>query len=122
MKRLIGSEGGAATVELALVLPLLIMLLVGIFQFGFALNNYLAVVHAAREGARRAAVGMFDEAAVRQTAYPAQVDSVTLTYPSGELHGEPARVTVRSNVRIRIPFWGDQVVPLISSAEMRLET
>jgi Flp pilus assembly protein TadG len=43
-------------VEFALVLPLLLMILFGIIQFGIAYNNYLTVTDAARVGARKAAV------------------------------------------------------------------
>lgn len=49
-------ERGAAAVELALILPLLVALLGGIVDFGFALNSQISASHAAREGARVAAV------------------------------------------------------------------
>ncbi len=43
---------GQSLVELALFLPILLMLLGGLIEFGFALNRYINVVEAAREGAR----------------------------------------------------------------------
>jgi hypothetical protein len=43
---------GAALVELAFALPLLIMLLVGMVSAGIAYNDQLALTHAAREGGR----------------------------------------------------------------------
>jgi Flp pilus assembly protein TadG len=43
-------------VEFALVLPILLMLLFGVIQFGIAFNNYLAVTDAVRAGARQGAV------------------------------------------------------------------
>ena len=43
-------------VEFALVLPILMMLLLGVVQFGIAFNNYLAVTDAVRAGARQGAV------------------------------------------------------------------
>lgn len=46
---------GAALVELAFALPLLIMLLVGMVSAGIAYNNQLALTHATREGGRYAA-------------------------------------------------------------------
>jgi Flp pilus assembly protein TadG len=43
---------GAAAVEMALVLPFLLLLLFGIIDFGLMLNSQLTVTSAAREGAR----------------------------------------------------------------------
>ena len=47
---------GQAFVEFAIVLPVLVLLLFGITQFGLAFRNYLAITDAARVGARAAAV------------------------------------------------------------------
>lgn len=49
-------EGGASLVEFALVAPFLLILLLGIIEFGFLFGQYNEVRHAAREGARYAAV------------------------------------------------------------------
>lgn len=49
-------EQGQSTVEFALLVPMLCMILFGIIQFGIVYNNYLVVVDAARVGARKAAV------------------------------------------------------------------
>jgi Flp pilus assembly protein TadG len=43
-------------VEFALVLPLLLLVVLGIIQFGIAFNNYLTLTDAVRVGARQAAV------------------------------------------------------------------
>lgn len=115
------SEQGATAVELALLLPVLIMILVGTFEFGLAYNNYLAITHAAREGARMAAVGAYDEAAVRADAYPVNPTSVTLSYPAGTGHGNPAQVRVRANHELSIPFFATMTIPIESRAQMRLE-
>lgn len=48
------SERGAALVEFALTLPLLLLLLVGIMDFGLAFQRYNALNNATREGARMA--------------------------------------------------------------------
>ncbi len=47
---------GAAILELALLLPLLMMLVLGILEFGRALVVQEILTNAAREGARRAAI------------------------------------------------------------------
>jgi Flp pilus assembly protein TadG len=49
-------RGGAAAVEFALVLPMLLVMLVGIIQFGVAINSYLELTDAVRAGARSVAV------------------------------------------------------------------
>lgn len=56
MKRLRQDTRGQAMVEFALVLPLLLILLIGVFEFGRAWNVYHAVTDAARLGARSAVV------------------------------------------------------------------
>lgn len=50
-------EDGAAVVEMALVLPVLLLLVFGIIQFGIAFNRSQGIHAAAREGARFASVG-----------------------------------------------------------------
>lgn len=51
------SRRGTASVEFALVLPLLLSLLFAIIEFGFIFKDQLSLQQAAREGARVAAVG-----------------------------------------------------------------
>jgi Flp pilus assembly protein TadG len=51
-----GSERGAAIVEMAFVTPLLLLLILGIVEFGFVFGQYNEVRHAALEGSRVAAV------------------------------------------------------------------
>lgn len=49
-------DRGAAAVEMALLLPLLLLLVFGIIDFGRMLNAQITVTEAAREGARAAAI------------------------------------------------------------------
>ena len=53
-----GSRRGQALVEFALVLPIFILLLVGIFDFGRAIYAYNTISNAAREAVR---VGVVDQ-------------------------------------------------------------
>ncbi len=46
------TEHGAAMVEFALILPLLVLLMAVIVEIGDAMNTYLSVVSASRDGAR----------------------------------------------------------------------
>lgn len=50
------SERGAAAVEFALLVPILIMILLGIMEFGRAYNVQASLTNAAREGARSMAI------------------------------------------------------------------
>ncbi|MGN7250718.1 TadE/TadG family type IV pilus assembly protein [Arthrobacter sp. SAFR-014] len=50
------SEGGAVAVEFALLAPVLIMLLLGIMEFGRAYNAQILLTSAAREGVRVMAI------------------------------------------------------------------
>jgi Flp pilus assembly protein TadG len=52
-----GDERGAAMVEFALVLPLLLVLVFGIVDFGRAFQSWITLTNAAREGARLGATG-----------------------------------------------------------------
>lgn len=52
-------ECGQSLLELAVILPVLLILLIGLVEIGYALRDYLVVVNATREGCRFAARGYF---------------------------------------------------------------
>lgn len=54
LRRRLASDIGSQLVEFALVLPLLLMLIAGIAEFGFLFQSYEVTTNAAREGARLA--------------------------------------------------------------------
>jgi Flp pilus assembly protein TadG len=58
-------ERGAVLVEFALSLPLLVLLIVGIFDFGFLFQEYQVVTNAAREGARMAVLTGYSDTDVQ---------------------------------------------------------
>ncbi|WP_461172049.1 pilus assembly protein [Arthrobacter sp. Z1-9] len=57
------SERGAAAVEFALLVPILIMLVFGIMEFGRAYNVQISLTNAAREAARSMAITKNEDAA-----------------------------------------------------------
>ena len=52
--RRLGGEDAAQLVEFALVLPMLLLVVLGIAEFGFIFQRYEVLTNAAREGARMA--------------------------------------------------------------------
>jgi Flp pilus assembly protein TadG len=52
MNRGTNDESGQAIIELALTLPLLLLIIMGVFDFGLMFQRYEVVTNAAREGAR----------------------------------------------------------------------
>jgi hypothetical protein len=55
-----GRERGSALVEFALCLPLLLVVIAGIVDFGFAFQRYEVLTNAAREGARLATLPQYN--------------------------------------------------------------
>ncbi len=76
-------ERGAAAVEFALVLPVLLLILIGIIEFSFAFNTQLSLSQAAREGARQMALSNDSAAAAtraRNAAGRLDPSTVTVTF------------------------------------------
>ena len=66
------SERGAVAVEFALLAPVLVLLLLGIMEFGRAYNAQVSLTNAAREGVRVMAISN-DQTAARTAAKNAAV-------------------------------------------------
>ena len=58
-----GRDRGQSSVEVALLLPFLALLLLAVIQVGLVVRDQVLVVHVAREAARAAAVDTADSAA-----------------------------------------------------------
>ena len=58
-------ERGTEIIEFAVVLPLLLLILMGIIDFGLLLQRYMVVTNAAREGARVAVLPGYTESDVQ---------------------------------------------------------
>src|ERR1700733_7000607 len=88
-------DRGAAAVEFALLLPMLLLLVCGIVDFGRALNAQITLTQAARQGARLAALGQSNVVSRTQAAATG-LSPVTVTVtacPSGS--GPTANATVQ---------------------------
>lgn len=105
-------ERGAAMVEFALVLPLLLMVVFGIFQFGIVFRHYLTITDAARVGARAAAVARdTGECAAASTAIQKTVSAAdwavigpTFQCTPGASTGDPVTIALHYPYSIEIPF------------------
>lgn len=90
-----GRDRGAAAVEFALLLPVLLLLVFGIIDFGRALNAQVTLTQAAREGARLAALNQANVVSRTQAAAtglsPVTV-TVTSSCPTGAGQGVDAVV------------------------------
>ncbi|WP_273834373.1 TadE/TadG family type IV pilus assembly protein [Guptibacillus sedimenti] len=122
------SEKGQSMVEFALVLPILVMLLFGIIDFGRIFHTYLAIDHASREAARTASIGEND-AAIVSTAV-ASASSIHLTAgqvavsPGGtKSSGSDVTVTITYPISFLTPVVSNLTGPitLSSSTVMRME-
>ncbi len=118
-------DEGQAAVELALVLPLVMTLLLGLVQVALVVRDQLLVAHAAREAARAAAVDSTPEAAgeAAMASAPLIQNRLAVTADgSGATEGR-VRVTVRYLSPTVVPLVGSMVgdVSLSSSVTMRVE-
>lgn len=114
-------DSGASALEFALVVPILLVLVMGIIEFGFMFQAQLALTHAAREGARLAAVDKYDAAKVVNQAFPLTPSIATSpSPPSAAASGDPVSVTLDYNYEWQVlPFPGS--VALSGTATMRKE-
>jgi Flp pilus assembly protein TadG len=117
---------GSVSVEFAAVLPLVAVSLLLVAQIGLLVSEQLAVQHAAREGAREAAVWN-DDARARDAALTAgDLDpsrTTVLITPSQRDVGTPVRVEVRYTP-VAMPVVGrfmPSSTTLRASVEMRTE-
>ncbi len=84
------SESGASLVEFAIVLPLMLIFLFGIIEFGFLLFNKAMLTNAVREGAR-----------------------------AGVVHKQPQRMPEAEIRGIVISYCGDHMVTFSGSSGLR---
>jgi hypothetical protein len=66
MTRRLKSQRGAELIEFALIFPLLLLVLLGIVDFGFLFQRYEVLTNATREGARLAALPNYTDDDVKR--------------------------------------------------------
>jgi Flp pilus assembly protein TadG len=118
-------ERGAAAVEFALVMPILILMLFGIIEFARAWNVRQTLTDAAREGARVAVVNnammpaaMLQDSVrqvVRNTAIRAGLDLTQLTIT-------PTGVGVGETARVQLTYVYNPMIGLVLNAPITMQT
>jgi Flp pilus assembly protein TadG len=108
----IRDERGQSMTEFAVILPILVVLLFGIVQFGILFNNYVTLTDAARAGARAAAVSRQDSdpvgtatAAVRSSASDLNQSNLSVDVSSTWSAGSPVTVTATYPYSISLLGW-----------------
>jgi hypothetical protein len=93
------SERGAALVELAIMLPVLLLILMGIVEFGLLFYNQQVLTNSSREGARAGIAltgkALIDKAIVTTNDFDSEIDGVVqayclnhlITFSAGQLVG-----------------------------------
>ena len=137
-------ERGQSMVELALVLPVFLVIVMGIVDFSLGLKEWISITNEAREGARYAAVscalGADDSAGVESKVHdatadvvlkPGNITAVDVTNCTAGAGGENVTVRVDYDYALITPLGGllqilggDGLagkIALSSHSEMRLE-
>ncbi len=89
-------ERGQARVEFALILPIFLLLLLGIVQFGSVFRDYIALTDATRVGARQASVA--------RSIVPAanRVPNITTRTQKAAVNLDPLKMTIAVEIRDQV--------------------
>jgi Flp pilus assembly protein TadG len=103
------NKKGQSMVEMALILPLIIMLFMGMVEFSRIFGSYLLITHASREGARMASIGRTDEEVRTNVTNKVNILNVSelqiIFTPEDDsrITGEDVRVCVKYKLQIYAP-------------------
>jgi Flp pilus assembly protein TadG len=130
-RNLLQEERGQAMTEMALVLPILMMFLLAIFEFGIVLNHHVTLTDAVRAGARKAAVARFtgDSGASVAPAVRAAASNLDQSKLSVTVTSDPgwtvagSEVTVTGSYKYNVTVLGVPIASgtLQSTTKERLE-
>lgn len=122
---------GQSLVETAIILPIVLLLVMGIIDFGLLFNNYILISNASREGARKAALGGSDIEIVQTvqnmtTTLELSKMAIAITPPYGSRgHGAAVKVSITYRSELITPiidkFFPGGVAEINSSSVMRVE-
>lgn len=83
-------ERGQSAVEIGILLPLFLILILGVVEVNAAMNSYISVVNASRDGARLGSKGAATDAAIQALVQKdlarlpntTPLSNITITYPT----------------------------------------
>ena len=103
------NDSGAAAVEFALILPVLVLMIVGMIEFSRLYNVQISLSNAAREGARVMAI--YNSSGQAQSAAVAAAPGLNPALTTGEISISPSTCsngqTVTVTITHTVPFITD---------------
>jgi Flp pilus assembly protein TadG len=115
------SESGQAVIELALTLPLLLVIVMGIFDFGLMFQRYEVVTNAAREGARVGVLPNYTpadaQARAQQYLTSGGLSSASATINAAvaaTTFGTPAKTVNQVTVTVAYPYTYPFIGPILN--------
>lgn len=128
LRRMFKNEAGQSIVEAAFVIPLFILILCGIIDFGWIFTNQLMVNNCSREGARYAVVNS-DESGLTSLVTSKVIstsgisDTSRITVSVEFVNSDDIEVTVTNTIKALTPvagiFVAGQDIELASTCVMR---
>lgn len=128
--KILRNEKGQSLIEFAILLPFLLLLLMGILEFGIMLNSYLTIHNSAREGARLGIVAASDieiKELITNISPNLNADNILVNITPSEgsrKSGDTITVDVIYNYQVTIPIISNilhNVVVLKAQTSMRIE-
>jgi Flp pilus assembly protein TadG len=96
------TERGAVAVEFALLVPLLVMILLGIMEFGRAYNAQVTLTNAAREGVRSMAIN--NSQATARTAAKTAATQLNPALVDGNVTFSATDCTVGTQITVTVSY------------------
>ena len=127
---IIKNQKGQSLVEFAIILPILLLLLFGIAEFGIMLNSYLTIQNVAREGARLGIIGGSDVeitsliTATSPNLTPADMSIAITPSELNRKSGDTLQVIVTYNYHMTVPIISSlvgNIIVLTAQTSMRIE-
>ena len=111
IKKIHRNDKGQSMVEMAIILPVLLLILFAIFEFGRILGAYMLIHDLARDGVRYGVVGMSDQSIKDHIM---EHDSF-LNINSDDINITPSIRTLGSALTVGIDYEIEIITPIISS-------